>query len=62
MRRLFALLVLVGLGFSVGCGDGNKVIEPKDKIPDRPKGRPTAGTPDGKGEDAKGNTAPEISP
>jgi len=44
MRRLAALVVLVGLLLSLGCGKGDKVIEPKN-VPDGPKAPTNKGVP-----------------
>jgi len=40
MRRLAALVVLAGLLLSLGCGKGDKTIDPKN-VPPVPKADPT---------------------
>jgi len=63
MRRLFFSFVLFLFVLSLGCGKKDKVTAPTN-VPPPPKGRPGAGTPPGKGGDAKDrpNIPPPVSP
>ncbi|MGH7172193.1 MAG: hypothetical protein ACRELF_02800 [Gemmataceae bacterium] len=57
MRRLLILTVLVGLLLTVGCGPGDKVVQPTN-VPPPPK-RPPVGN---KGAGNNNNQKPVMAP
>ena len=61
MRRLLILTVLVGLLLAVGCGPGDKVVQPTN-VPPPPKGPPIGNKGPGSNQGQKPANAPPIAP